>query len=138
LLLSLGAARPAAAQETTTTPWVADSVLSSLVVRALVADDQGYLWAATPEGVRRYDGYQTVPLAQLLTSTKVAAPHGYVNALVRDPAGRLWIGGVEGLYCWAAGTLTRYPLPLGATNGTETEAVYALWLDPRTARLWVM
>jgi signal transduction histidine kinase/ligand-binding sensor domain-containing protein len=137
LLLSLGAARPAAAQETTTTPWVADSVLSSLVVRALVADDRGYLWAATPEGVRRYDGYQTVPLAQLLTSNKVAAPRGYINALVRDPAGRLWIGGVDGLYCWAAGTLTRQQLPLCAANGTEAEVVYALWLDPRTTRLWV-
>jgi len=141
LLLSVGGAGQAAAQgtsiSTTTTPWVADSVLSSLVVRALVADDQGYLWVATPEGVRRYDGYQTVPLAQLLTSSQVAAPRGYVNALVRDAAGRLWIGGVDGLYCWAAGVLTRHPLPLGAANGTETEAVYALWLDPRTRRLWV-
>ncbi|MFD1875689.1 sensor histidine kinase [Hymenobacter bucti] len=137
VLLSFGWARPAAAQVAATTPWVADSVLSSLVVRALVADDQGYLWVATPEGVRRYDGYQTVPLAQLLTSSQVAAPHGYINALVRDPAGCLWIGGVDGLYCWAGGTLTRRALPLGAANGTETEAVYALWLDPRTHLLWV-
>jgi signal transduction histidine kinase/streptogramin lyase len=117
---------------------VADSVLSALVVRALVPDGQGYLWVATPEGVRRYDGYQAVPLAQLLPPTSpVAAPHGYVNALVRDKAGRLWIGGVDGLFCWVAGRLTRHPLPMPRPSGAEAEVVYALWLDPRTQRLWV-
>jgi signal transduction histidine kinase/streptogramin lyase len=145
LLLGVGGAGPVAAQvaaqPAATTPWVADSVLSALVVRALVADEQGYLWVATPEGVRRYDGYQAVPLSQLLALGQVAAPRGYVNTLVRDDAGRLWIGGVEGLYCWAAGMLTRLPLPRpgGTDRGTEAdaEAVYALWLDPRTHQLWV-
>lgn len=128
-----------AAQPAATTPWVADSVLSALVVRALVADEQGYLWAATPEGVRRYDGYQAVPLSQLLPPGAAAAPGGYVNALVRDADGRLWIGGVDGLYCWAGGTLARRPLPRpgGSSPKADAEAVYALWLDPRTRRLWV-
>ncbi len=139
LLAGWLAAGPAAAQQLATAPWVADSVLSALTVRALAADSQGYLWVGTPEGVRRYDGYQAVPLAQLLPPGSGAAPRGYVNALVRDPAGRLWLGGAEGLYCWAGGTLTRLPLPRpgGPARGPEAEAVYALWLDPRTQRLWV-
>jgi hypothetical protein len=141
LLLSLGLSwRTAGQQLPSTAPWVADSVLSTLTVRALATDELGYLWVATTEGVRRYDGYQAVPLAQLITSAKVAAPGSYIHALVRAE-GRLWIGGAEGLYYWEVrtGTLTRHPLPLpvGSANGTETELVYALWLDPRTHLLWV-
>ncbi|WP_324673836.1 hypothetical protein [Hymenobacter sp. GOD-10R] len=117
-------------------PWVPDSVLSAVVVRDMAADHSGYLWLATTDGVQRYDGYQLVPLAKLLP-TGVAAPTGYLHAVMCDPAGRIWLGGKAGLYCLVptTGQLTRIHLP----NLPEdpVPGVQALWFDARAQRLWV-
>ena len=124
--LAWGQARPA--------PWRADPVLSALLIHQVVADSTGYLWVATDDGVRRYDGYAAVPLAQLVRGP-VAAPAGYV-VLALDRAGRLWVGSSTGL-AWlapATGQLTPVPLPLAPA---ESPSVRALWLDARTGRLWV-
>ncbi|MGI4870231.1 MAG: sensor histidine kinase [Janthinobacterium lividum] len=121
-------------QSSTPTPWQADPVLSTLLIHQLVPDSTGYLWAATDDGVRRYDGYAAVPLAQLVRGP-VAAPTGYVRLAV-DRGGRLWVGSSTGL-AWlapATGQLTPVPLP---TAPTESPTVRALWLDARTGRLWV-
>ena len=115
-------------------PWRADPVLSTLLIHQLVADPTGYLWVATDDGVRRYDGYAAVPLAQLVHGP-VAAPTGYVLLAV-DRAGRLWVGSNTGL-AWlapATGQLTPVPLPMAPA---ESPTVRALWLDARTGRLWV-
>ncbi|WP_218779729.1 sensor histidine kinase [Hymenobacter crusticola] len=132
LLLRAGVATA----QTPPIPWLPDSVLSAVVVRAMVADHSGYLWIATTDGIQRYDGYQTVPLAKLL-APGAAAPAGYMHAVVCDSAGRLWLGGKTGLYRLVptTGQLTRIVLP----NLPEDPApgVQALWLDRRTRRLWV-
>lgn len=127
---------PVLAQSPGVIPWLPDSVLSAVVVRAMVADHAGYLWLATTNGVLRYDGYQAVPLAQL-RPTGAAAPTGYLHTLVCDPAGRLWLGGKAGLYCLlpSTGQLRRIPLP--TLPDDPLPGVQALWLDARTQRLWV-
>ena len=116
------------------TPWRADPVLSALLIHQVVTDPTGYLWVATDDGVRRYDGYAAVPLAQLVRGP-LAAPTGYV-LLAMDRAGRLWVGSRTGL-AWlapATGQLTPVPVPLAPA---ESPTVRALWLDARTGRLWI-
>jgi signal transduction histidine kinase/streptogramin lyase len=124
-----------AAGATPPAPWPADPVLSAYAVQQLVAGPEGYLWAATDDGVRRYDGYEAVPLARLLRPGSAPAPGGYTN-LMADRAGQLWISSATGLHCYrpATGQLTRLPLPLAPA---EPAAVRSLWLDGRTGRLWV-
>lgn len=134
LLGGLAPLAPAQAQRLVA-PWQLDPVLSPLLVQQLVFAPDGYVWVATDDGVRRYDGYAAVPLARLVRSGTVAAPGGYVRlALASD--GAVWIGAGNGLFCFvpATGQLTQLGLPAPAG---ETAWVTALWRDERTNRLWV-
>ncbi|MDO7877564.1 histidine kinase [Hymenobacter sp. ASUV-10] len=125
----------AAVGATPPAPWQADPVLSAYAVQQLVAGPEGYLWAATDDGVRRYDGYAAVPLAQLLAPGSAPAPPGYVQ-LAFDRAGQLWISHETGLYRFvpATGRLTHLALPVAPA---ERPLVSTLWLDARTGHLWV-
>jgi ligand-binding sensor domain-containing protein len=115
-------------------PWQPDPVLSSLLVQQLLFSPAGYAWVATNAGVRRYDGYAAVPLAQLVQN-EVTPPPGY-GQLALDDAGTLWIGADAGLFRFVprTGQLTRLALPEAPG---EHPHVTALWYDARTRRLWV-
>ncbi len=81
----------AAAAAEPASPWanVADPVFLRLdqkalphpAVYAVTQDANGFLWAGTPGGLARYDGYQFKNYRDV-----------GVQALLADPRGRLWIG----------------------------------------------
>lgn len=60
------------------------------VVPSMLVDRSGFLWAATREGLYRYDGYEArrIPSGELNAS---ALPDSDLRALFEDSAGRLWI-----------------------------------------------
>ncbi len=59
-------------------------------VRCLIQDHTGFLWFGTGKGVVRYDGYNMVPLVNLVSGSTlpVAAP---IKHLHQDRSGRIWI-----------------------------------------------
>ena len=115
--------------------WQRDPVLSPFLIQQLVTDAAGLRWAATDEGVYRYDGNEAVPLKSLVRRGPRLRVE-LVSALAFDRAGRLWIGGESGLLRFdpATGRLLAVPLPLGHD---ESPRVKALLYDPRTDRVWV-
>ena len=76
VLLWLGTALGARAQA-----WQRDPVLSALRLNRLEPDSAGFMWAATDRSVYRYDGYQAVPLNDLI-GEGLRLPSGAVRTLV--------------------------------------------------------
>ena len=115
--------------------WQRDPVLSPFLIQQLVTDAAGLRWAATDEGVYRYDGNEAVPLKSLVRRGPRLRVE-LVSALAFDRAGHLWIGGESGLLRFepATGRLLAVPLPLGRD---ESPRVKALLYDPGTDRVWV-
>lgn len=117
--------------------WQRDPVLSQLLVKQMVTDAAGYRWVATSEGVFRYDGYELLALKQLVRSGNSLIPFQTVSVLLLDPAGRLWLGGEEGLFCFTPRTGVLQAVPLPSTPKASRIGVAALFLHPRSGQLWV-
>ena len=94
LLLWLGVA-PAMAAVLAETPnmrrlGVAEG-LPSRVVLALAQDRQGYVWAATDDGLARYDGHQLRVWRQDPDDPD-SLPGNVLETLLIDPQDRVWLG----------------------------------------------
>lgn len=80
---------PAFRQTTTT-----DGLPTSRVF-SVIQDHQGYIWAATENGLARYDGYQTRVFRHKVTDdTSISGDT--IRGMFVDAAGRLWIGVYNG------------------------------------------
>ena len=135
LLVGWGGAgfRPAAAQALKGAPWQPDALLNALLIKQMVTDSVGFRWIASSEGVFRYDGYDLVPLAQLVRAGSVPPPRT-AKQVVRGPAGCLWFGGESGLFCFTprTGRLQEVKLAEG-----QAKKIDALFRHPRSGHLWV-
>ncbi|GGB17016.1 sensor histidine kinase [Puia dinghuensis] len=67
--------------------------LSSNIITDLVQDDNGFLWIATPDGLTRFDGTETIHYPEGANSL----PHSYVYCLKKLPGHYLAIGTQAGL-----------------------------------------
>jgi len=102
--------------------------------RRMLADRDGVLWIGTTNGLLR-----KAPGAAVLTRVTLAdgAPlRGVVDALVQDPAGRLWAGNAGGLFRIDAATGTAHKLeavPEPADGRYAVKGMLAdadgLWID---------
>ena len=108
-----------------------DRVLSTVGIRDISRDATGFAWAATRQGLFRYDGRQLVPLSQLVRHGP--RPSGEVMPVVADPAGTVWMGMRGGLYAFvpATGELREVPLPRATGRKSRVGALLlhggALW-----------
>lgn len=60
--------------------------LPSNDVHHLIKDSKGYIWAATPHGIARFDGYSFITLKD-----------NYINYILEDDYGNLWIASEDGI-----------------------------------------
>ncbi|WP_083191567.1 ligand-binding sensor domain-containing protein [Formosa haliotis] len=60
-------------------------------VHAIISDNNGYLWVATPNGLVRYDGY-TFDYYYHNIENQNSLPNNFISSLLNDSKGRLWIG----------------------------------------------
>lgn len=98
-------------------------------VTAVAQDRAGFVWAGTPRGLQRFDGYAFVRYASLDS----AAPRELeerISALLVDAEGTLWVATPRAIFRRAAHgrRLTRLPL----TN------VFTAWAPDSVGRLWVL
>ncbi len=117
-------------------PWLRDAPLSQLLVKRMVTDAAGFRWVATSKGVFRYDGYELVPLQQLVRSGD-DVPAQVVWRVVLDRAGRLWLTGQYGLFCFTPRTGRFRAIPLPAMRLDIAPGTGELLVHPRTGHLWV-
>ena len=99
LLALVLAVFPAKAQEEyLAEPFLPDTPLCSASVPHILQDGKGFMWFGTPDGVDRYDGYETlhIPFPE--------GDNGYGNArtLCEDSQGNIWIGSYKGICIWDA------------------------------------
>src|SRR6476619_6328324 len=59
-------------------------------VSGMTQDKQGFLWFATPNGLYKYDGYQSIPYHHEPLNTNSPAEDNIYEVLA-DNAGYLWI-----------------------------------------------
>ncbi|HEY4109341.1 ligand-binding sensor domain-containing protein [Puia sp.] len=69
--------------------------LNSNVINDLVQDDNGFLWIATPDGLNRFDGTETVHFMHQQGLNSLA--HSYINCLLKLPDHTLAIGTQAGI-----------------------------------------
>lgn len=112
--------------------------LSQASVTRLAVDGQGFLWAATLDGLNRYDGYGFKVFRHDPADNRTLSDNT-VQALHVDSSGRLWVGTRSGglnRYNPADETFVRYrrdPADPGAISSNEVLAVH----EDRQGRLWV-
>lgn len=79
-------------------PFVPDTPLSSASVTHILQDSKGFIWFGTPDGVDRYDGYQTLHIP----FPEGDNGYGNVRTLCEDGQGNIWIGSFKGICVWDA------------------------------------
>ncbi|TKG96124.1 hybrid sensor histidine kinase/response regulator [Puteibacter caeruleilacunae] len=65
-------------------------------INDITADEDGYLWIATPNGLVKYDGY-TFEYYYHDIEKEHSIPNNFVKSLLNDSEGKLWIGTRQGL-----------------------------------------
>ncbi|MDP4247807.1 MAG: two-component regulator propeller domain-containing protein, partial [Bacteroidota bacterium] len=95
-LLTILAARPGLAQKMREgfEHLTMEQGLPSNLVNQIVFDKQGYLWAATSNGLSRYDGYNFVTY-KFDPKDSLSINQDLIFSLFEDDQGSLWIGTVE-------------------------------------------
>jgi signal transduction histidine kinase/ligand-binding sensor domain-containing protein/AmiR/NasT family two-component response regulator len=68
------------------------------IVRAIVQDQNGFLWIGSSEGLFRYDGQQFKPIENDYRDTTTIS-NERVQHLIEDRQGNLWVATPQGLNC---------------------------------------
>tara|TARA_B110000503_G_scaffold39857_2_gene65487 strand:- start:11923 stop:16044 length:4122 start_codon:yes stop_codon:yes gene_type:complete len=86
-------------------------------VKAITSDKNGYLWFSTPNGLIRYDGYSFENYYHN-SENPASIPDNYIDNLLSDSFGRLWIGSRKGLCLYYPDEESFIPLKNSINNET--------------------
>lgn len=108
-----------------------ENLFSPELIKAVVKDDEGYLWIATDKGILRHDGFETEFFSNL--------PNTYTKAFLKTQSGNFYVlhdGGIKEIVVTADSVYFK-PLELGEnvydTPLTYPKSVY----EDGDANLWV-
>ncbi|TFF37532.1 hybrid sensor histidine kinase/response regulator transcription factor [Mucilaginibacter psychrotolerans] len=87
--------RNANAQEIKFTAITSRDGLSSNTVNAILKDDDGYMWFATPEGVDRFNG-KDIKVYGFHNAGQGSVQANEAASMYKDRLGRIWVGTVGG------------------------------------------
>ena len=112
----------------------AESGLGDLHVIALYVDSTNRLWVTTSGGL-----FRSSPLDGAIRFERQTPPtaegHELYFRLVGDRGGRIWIGGMHGLFCWDRGQWTRFTTADGLQSNSVTHLAQtadgAIWIGYR-------
>jgi ligand-binding sensor domain-containing protein/signal transduction histidine kinase len=110
--------------------WTSDEGLPQNAVQSIAQTPDGYLWAATQEGVVRFDGLSFRTFDRQNTPELKSS---FISVIHADPAGALWIGtGGGGLTRYAGGRFRTFTvedgLPSNIITALAADAGGALWV----------
>ncbi len=107
-------------------------------VMATLRDSQGFVWLGTEDGLVRFDGREMHRYAYS-RSSKNSLPGNFVNAMVEDAHGDLWLAiKGSGLARWhrQSDSFTAYRHDPASVNSLSSDAVRSVLLD-RLGRVWI-
>lgn len=77
-------------------PFMPSEPLCSSSVAAVIQDSQGFIWFGTPDGVDRYDGYETLHIP----FPDDCSGYGNIRTMCEDNDGNIWMGSFKGICVW--------------------------------------
>jgi ligand-binding sensor domain-containing protein/signal transduction histidine kinase len=109
--------------------WQTENGLPQNTVHAIAQTRDGYLWAATEEGLARFDGLRFTVFDKQNTPQFKS---NYVRTLCADRRGALWIGTNAGLLKLADGQFTAYDTRAGLGD-EHIDLIY----EDHAGQIWV-
>lgn len=104
-------------------------------VRHITQDSEGYIWAATPRGMIRYDGYQIYTFDSHTSPIRLKSES--VNQICEDNHHRLWVASDGGLDVIQLATYTHLSMAADSTlQALATQPIYALCKDEQGS-IWI-
>jgi signal transduction histidine kinase/ligand-binding sensor domain-containing protein len=103
---------------------------------SMSAGSAGEVWATTyPTGLQRIDD-ASAPVPVPLGEPRARHDLTFVH---RDGRGRLWIGGMDGIWCLENGVLRELPMPpgVGRSNGGLTSDVPSSFTSDSAGAVWL-
>jgi ligand-binding sensor domain-containing protein len=79
--------------------------LSNSMVYSMAADEKGYMWFGTVNGLNRYDGYNFT-VYNHDPQNKNSLGNNSIHAVAQDQKGKLWVGTLNGLNLFNPSTET--------------------------------
>ncbi|PVD51914.1 hypothetical protein DC498_12780 [Terrimonas sp.] len=111
-LLCITAGAKAQSDELRVSAYTEADGLSSNIVRCVLQDSRGVLWAGTPDGLNYYDGYTFNTFRKSSTDSSTIRSN-FITKLAEDQVGDIWIGYLSGgvsCYNITTGKFRHYPL----------------------------
>jgi hypothetical protein len=102
-------------------------------VHSITADNNGYLWIATPNGLVRYDGYSFEYFYHDYHNPE-SIPGNKIKHLLNDSNGKLWIGTDQGLCLYLTEKEQFIPLQYKISNEIfiKEDAQKRIWVGKGT------
>lgn len=112
--------------------WSTEQGLPYKTVRSVWQTRDGYLWAATSDGLARFDG---VRFTVFNTANSPGLKSNRLTSLAETVDGSLWISGEdEGLFRFYGGKFNL----LSTADGLPSDAVYSIYADKKANRLTIL
>lgn len=112
--------------------------LSENSVRAIVEDQQGFLWFGTQEGLNLYDGYDFT-VYKTDPENPAALSDAFITAIAEDPTGALWVGTYYGglnRFDRETGAFSHFQPDPNEPDALPSERINTL-LVTKSGQLWV-
>lgn len=111
--------------------------LSQNQVRAIIQDEEGFIWLGTGEGLNRFDGYSFKTFSHTEADSS-SLSNDFVNVLVKDRKGNIWIGTENGLNKFDRGTDSFITfLHNEADKNTISPGSINHMIEDRKGNLWI-
>lgn len=111
-----------------------NSGLPGRVIKAIVQDNSGFLWIATPKGLAKYDGYR-FKVFKHISDNPNSLPHNNINALHLDKNNTLWVATEKGLSYYKSEEFINYRNIPGNKNSLSSDNIYSISSDNQG--LWI-
>ncbi|OGU75855.1 MAG: hypothetical protein A3G43_09425 [Ignavibacteria bacterium RIFCSPLOWO2_12_FULL_56_21] len=107
--------------------WTTDNGLPQNTVNDIVQTRDGYIWAATQEGVARFDGMRFAVFDRRMSRT---LPSNHASVLLEDSSGTLWVGTNAGLARIIRGSIVAGPPSMAGhiVRSMQEDAGGVLWV----------
>ena len=111
--------------------------LSQSSVYDMVQDREGYVWIATQDGLNRFDGRSfRIFREEPFDSTSISS--NYINALLHDKKGRLWIGTInQGLNLLLPGCNSFLRIRPGKNSGMLPATMITDLHEDQQGNIWI-
>jgi ligand-binding sensor domain-containing protein/signal transduction histidine kinase/DNA-binding response OmpR family regulator len=110
--------------------------LASNTVNTIIADNKGFVWIGTDNGLHRFDG-SSFRTFQNIPGDSAALGSNYIYSLYEDSSGKLWIGTASGVYLYLPSEEQFRRLNVRTGKGMEINSHITALSGDKQGRIWI-